>query len=80
MGEQGPCGPCSEIHVDLRGEEEKSRTPGANLVNQDHPLVIEVWNLVFIEFNRRADRVLNLYLKNILIRNGIRKTLYGTSR
>ena len=55
MGEQGPCGPCSEIHVDLRGEEEKFRTPGANLVNQDHPLVIEVWNLVFIEFNRRAD-------------------------
>ena len=55
MGEQGPCGPCSEIHVDLRSEEEKSRTPGANLVNQDHPLVIEVWNLVFIEFNRRAD-------------------------
>ena len=55
MGEQGPCGPCSEIHIDLRSTEEKSMIPGANLVNQDHPQVIEVWNLVFIEFNRRAN-------------------------
>ena len=55
MGEQGPCGPCSEIHIDLRGTEEKSMIPGANLVNQDHPQVIEVWNLVFIEFNRKAN-------------------------
>ena len=55
MGDQGPCGPCSEIHIDLRNEEEKSKIPGANLVNQDHPQVIEVWNLVFIEFNRKAD-------------------------
>ena len=54
MGEQGPCGPCSEIHIDLRVEE-KFMIPGANLVNQDHPLVIEVWNLVFIEFNRKAN-------------------------
>ena len=55
MGEQGPCGPCSEIHIDLRSAEEKSMIPGANLVNQDHPQVIEVWNLVFIEFNRKAN-------------------------
>lgn len=55
MGDQGPCGPCSEIHVDIRSEEEKAKVPGAELVNQDHPLVIEVWNLVFIEFNRKAN-------------------------
>ena len=55
MGDQGPCGPCSEIHVDIRSEEEKQAVPGADLVNQDHPQVVEVWNLVFIEFNRKAD-------------------------
>ena len=55
MGEQGPCGPCSEIHVDIRSEEEKAKVDGATLVNQDHPQVVEVWNLVFIEFNRKAD-------------------------
>ena len=55
MGDQGPCGPCSEIHVDIRTEEEKSKTPGAELVNKDHPHVVEVWNLVFIEYNRKAD-------------------------
>lgn len=55
MGDQGPCGPCSEIHIDLRSQAEKTRIPGADLVNQDHPQVIEVWNLVFIEFNRKAD-------------------------
>jgi alanyl-tRNA synthetase len=55
MGEQGPCGPCSEIHIDLRSAEEKSMIPGSNLVNRDHPQVIEVWNLVFIEFNRKAN-------------------------
>ncbi|MEC7568254.1 MAG: alanine--tRNA ligase, partial [Bacteroidota bacterium] len=55
MGDQGPCGPCSEIHVDIRSEEEKAKTPGSALVNQDHPQVVEVWNLVFIEFNRKAD-------------------------
>ncbi|MFI2742010.1 alanine--tRNA ligase [Zhouia sp. PK063] len=55
MGEQGPCGPCSEIHVDIRSAEEKAKIPGASLVNQDHPQVIEVWNLVFMEFNRKAD-------------------------
>ncbi len=55
MGATGPCGPSSEIHVDLRSEEEKAKIPGKDLVNQDHPEVIEIWNLVFIEFNRKAD-------------------------
>jgi len=55
MGETGPCGPCSEIHIDLREEDERASTPGYMLVNKDHPLVIEVWNLVFIQFNRKAD-------------------------
>ncbi len=54
MGETGPCGPCSEIHIDLRSDEEKAATPGVDLVNHDHPQVVEVWNLVFMEFNRLA--------------------------
>ena len=58
MGEQGPCGPCSEIHIDTRPKSEWKITPGFTLVNNDHPQVIELWNLVFIEFNRNADGVL----------------------
>ena len=55
MGDQGPCGPCSEIHIDIRPKSEWENTPGSALVNNDHPQVIELWNLVFIEFNRNAD-------------------------
>jgi alanyl-tRNA synthetase len=55
MGDTGPCGPCSEIHVDLRSEKERADIDGKELVNNDHPDVIEIWNLVFIEFNRKAD-------------------------
>lgn len=58
MGESGPCGPCSEIHVDLRSAEEKAKVSGLELVNNDHPQVVEVWNLVFMEFNRKADKTL----------------------
>lgn len=55
MGETGPCGPCSELHIDLRDDSERKKIDGATLVNKDHPLVIEIWNLVFIQFNRKAD-------------------------
>ena len=60
MGETGPCGPCSEIHVDLRSEKERSEIPGETLVNKGHPQVIEIWNLVFIQYNRKANGSLEL--------------------
>jgi len=66
MGDQGPCGPCSEIHVDIRSKEEKAKVSGASLVNQDHPQVVEIWNLVFMQYNRMADGTLeNLPAKHV---------------
>ncbi|MBT5427170.1 MAG: alanine--tRNA ligase, partial [Bacteroidetes bacterium] len=59
MGDTGPCGPCSEVHVDLRDQEERNKVSGAELVNKDHPLVIEIWNLVFIQYNRKKDKSLH---------------------
>ena len=55
MGDTGPCGPCSEIHIDLRDEDEIARIPGRELVNKSNPLVIEIWNLVFMQYNRKAN-------------------------
>ena len=55
MGDTGPCGPCSEIHIDLRSDEERAAVSGADMVNKDHPQVIEIWNLVFMQFHRKAD-------------------------
>jgi alanyl-tRNA synthetase len=55
MGDVGPCGPCTEVHIDLRDDNDRAKIPGDQLVNQDNPLVVEIWNLVFIQFNRKAD-------------------------
>jgi len=66
MGDSGPCGPCSEIHIDLRSPEEIEKKPGVELVNMDHPQVVEIWNLVFIQYNRKANGDLeNLPAKHI---------------
>ncbi|OMP31030.1 alanine--tRNA ligase [Mangrovimonas sp. DI 80] len=66
MGDQGPCGPCSEIHVDIRSAEEKAKVSGRDLVNMDHPQVVEIWNLVFMQYNRKANGSLeNLPNKHI---------------
>ncbi len=66
MGDTGPCGPCSEIHVDLRSEAERAEVPGRDLVNMDHPKVIEIWNNVFIQFDRKADgRLMSLPDKHV---------------
>ena len=59
MGDVGPCGPCTEIHIDLRNDEERQKTDGKSLVNADHPQVIEIWNVVFIQFDRKANKSLS---------------------
>ena len=66
MGDQGPCGPCSEIHVDIRSEEERAQVDGLSLVNQGHPQVIEIWNLVFMQYNRKADGSLEPLPKRVI--------------
>ena len=66
MGDQGPCGPCSEIHVDIRPEEERAQVDGLSLVNQGHPQVIEIWNLVFMQYNRKADGSLEPLPKRVI--------------
>jgi alanyl-tRNA synthetase len=70
MGDQGP-GPCSEIHIDLRTDEERAAVSGKSLVNADHPQVVEIWNNVFMEFNRKADGSLENCQPARRYRNGI---------
>ena len=81
MGAQGPCGPCSEIHVDVRSDEQRNLIDGKSLVNQDHPQVIEVWNLVFMQYNRLANGTLEvLPQRHVDTGMGFERLLHGLTR
>ena len=77
MGDQGPCGPCSEIHIDIRSDEERKAVDGLTLVNQSHPQVIEIWNLVFMQYTVRPMALSSHCLSASLIRGWLRASLYG---